>query len=164
MARKLKCRLVLVGLATVLVTLLILPREAAAQTITVNNGLAFGDVYPGIPKTIDKANAGSAAEFHVAGTAGNELSIDFTLPTYMNRSGYNMQLIFNETDCAMDSSATPDQSNPVYDDIDPWHTITYGLGLNGLTIWLGGTVVPKLNQINGAYTASIVLTVAYTGN
>jgi len=164
MARTLSQRLALLGLAGALVILLVLPGEVGAQTITVNNGLTFGDVYPGIPKTIDKANAGSAAEFHVAGTAGNELSIDFTLPTYMNRSGYNMQVIFNDYDCAMDSSATPDQSNPGYDDIDPWHTITYNLGLNGLTIWLGGTVVPKLNQINGAYTASIVLTVAYTGN
>ncbi|MCX6835909.1 MAG: DUF4402 domain-containing protein, partial [candidate division Zixibacteria bacterium] len=108
--------------------------------------------------------AGSAAEFQVSGTAGNELSIEFTFQTYMNRSGYNMQLIFNETDCAMDSSATPDQSNPGYNNIDPWHLITYGLGLNGLTIWLGGTVVPKLNQLNGAYTAQIVLTVTYTGN
>jgi len=164
MARTHAQRLALVGLAGVLVALLALPGEGEAQTITVNNGLAFGDVYPGIPKTIDKANAGSAAEFHVAGTAGNEISIDFTLPTYMNRSGYSMQLIFNEYDCAMDSSATPDQSNPGYDDVDPWHSITYNLGLNGLTVWLGGTVVPKLNQINGAYTASIVLTVAYTGN
>ena len=138
--------------------------QAMAQTITVNNNLVFGDVFPGIPKTIDKANAGTAAEFQVSGTAGNEISIDFTLPTYMNRSGYNMQLIFRETDCAMDSSATPDQSNPNYDDIDPWHTITYALGLNGVTIWLGGIVVPRLNQMNGAYTASIVLTVAYTGN
>jgi hypothetical protein len=143
--------------------LALVPRVAVAQSITVNNALAFGDVFPGIPKTIDKANAGSAAEFHVAGVAGNELTIDFTLPTYMNQSGFHMQLIFQDDDCSMDSSATPDQSNPSLDDQDPWHTITYNLGLNGLTIWLGGTVVPGLVQRNGAYSASIVLTVAYTG-
>jgi hypothetical protein len=137
---------------------------ASSQTITVNNNLVFGDVFPGIPKTISKSAAGSAAEFQVSGVAGNELSIQFTLPTYMNRAGYNMQMIFNETDCAMDSSATPDQSNPGYNNINPWHVITYGLGLNGLTIWLGGTVVPKLIQMNGAYSAQIVLTVTYTGN
>ena len=136
----------------------------SSQTITVNNNLIFGDVFPGIPKTISKNTAGYSAEFHVDGTAGNELTVEFTLPSYMNRSGFNMQMIFNETDCAMDSSATPDQSNPGYDDLDPWHVITYGLGLNGLTIWLGGTVVPKLTQLNGDYTAQIVLTVTYTGN
>ena len=35
---------------------------------------------------------------------------------------------------------------------------------NGLTIWLGGTAVPGLVQTSGSYTATIVLTVAYTGN
>ena len=136
----------------------------SSQTITVNNNLVFGDVFPGIPKIISKSAAGSAAEFQVSGVAGNELSIQFTLPTYMNRSGYNMQMIFNDTDCAMDSSATPDQSNPGYNNINPWHAITYSLGLNGLTIWLGGTVVPKLIQMNGAYSGQIVLTVTYTGS
>lgn len=155
--------IILPGASVLALTLTIVPR-LEAQTITINNNLAFGDVYPGIPKIIDKRNAGSAAEFQVSGTAGNEISIDFALPTYMNRSGNNMQLIFRETDCSLDSSATPDQSNPGYDNIDPWHTITYSLGLNGLTIWLGGTVVPKLNQINGAYSGNVVLTVTYTGN
>jgi hypothetical protein len=139
------------------------PHTGTAQSITINNALAFGDVFPSIPKMINKTNAGSAAEFHVAGVAGNELTVDFTLPTYMSQSGFNMQLIFRDDDCSMDSSATPDQSNPSLDDQDPWHTITYNLGLNGLTIWLGGTVVPGLMQHNGSYSASIVLTVAYTG-
>ena len=75
-----------------------------------------------------------------------------------------MQLIFKDTDCALDSSAAPDQTDPGSDNLDPWHTITYRLGSNGLTIWLGGTVIPKLNQREGAYTSLIVLTVAYTGN
>ena len=151
-------------LPIVAVASVLLVSSASAQTITVNNNLVFGDIFPGIPKAISKATAGYAAEFHVDGAAGNELTVEFTLPRYMNRSGYNMQMIFGEADCAMDSSATPDQSNPGYDDIDPWHVITYGLGLNGLTIWLGGTVVPGLNQMNGDYSASIVLTVTYTGN
>ena len=136
----------------------------SAQSITVNNNLVFGEVFPGIPKVIDKAAAGSAAEFHVAGTAGSEVSLDFDLPTYINQSGFNMQVVFRQTDCAVDSSATPDQSNPGYPDLNPWHTITYSLGLNGLTVWLGGTVVPRLNQINGAYTGLIVLTVTYIEN
>ena len=136
----------------------------AAQTITINNDLAYGNIFPGIPKTVNKSAAGSAAEFHIAGVAGDEVTVDFTLPTYMSQSGFNMQMIFRDTDCAMDSSATPDQSNPTLDDQDPWHTITYSLGLNGLTIWLGGALVPGIGQKTGAYSASIVLTVAYTGN
>ena len=153
--------LALAGL--VLVLIMVTPGASRGQNITVNNNLSYGDVFPGIPKVINKTNAGSAAEFHIAGTAGSEVTIDFTLPTYMNQSGFNMQLIFVNTDCSMDSSATPDQSNPSLDNQNPWHTITYNLGLNGLTVWLGGTVVPRLGQHNGAYTAQIVLTVAYTG-
>ena len=138
--------------------------DAAGQNITVNNNLVFGEVFPGIPKTISKKTAGSAAEFTVSGTPGAELSIDFTLPTYMNKDGFNMQLVFTETDCAVDSSATPDQSNPGATDLDPWHTITYRLGSSGLSIWLGGLVIPKLVQPTGDYVGTIVLTVAYTGN
>ncbi len=152
------------GVASTLLLLLVSVPGVSAQSITVNNNLVFGEVFPGIPKTIDKANAGAAAEFQVTGTAGFEVTLDFTLPTYMNQSGFNMPLIFKQTDCALDSSATPDQSNPGYDDLNPWHTITYRFGLNGMTVWLGGTVVPRLNQVNGAYTQLIVLTVTYTGN
>ncbi|MBN2226090.1 MAG: DUF4402 domain-containing protein [candidate division Zixibacteria bacterium] len=135
-----------------------------AQNATVTNDLTFGDIFPGIPKSISSHTPGAAAEFTVSGTAGAEITIDFTLPTYMNSVGYNMQMVFKETDCAMDSSAAPDQTNPGHDNLDPWDTITYRLGSGGLTIWLGGTVVPRLNQKNGDYSASIVLTIMYTGN
>ena len=138
--------------------------QSFCQSITVNTDLAFGDVFPGVPKEVSKYTPGAAAEFLITGTAGAEVTLDFTLPTYMSSGGWNMQLIFKEDDCAMDSSASPDQTSPGYDDIDPWHTITYRLGSAGLTVWLGGTTVPKLAQKEGSYTASIVLTVAYTGN
>ena len=136
----------------------------SAQNATAVSPLRFGDIYPGIPKKISKHDAGAAAEFYVSGVAGDEMAITFTLPTYMNFGAYNMQLIFGETDCAMDSSASPDQSNPGYNNLDPWHTITYRLGSSGLTIWLGGMVVPGLIQKPGNYTATIVLTVIPTGN
>ena len=137
---------------------------AQAQNITVNNNLLFGNVFPGIPKTVSKRTAGAAAEFLVTGAPGAEVTVDFTLPTYMNDAGKNMQLVFMETDCALDSSATPDQAAPSLDNQDPWHTIIYRLGSAGMTIWLGGTVIPKLTQPQGNYSAIIVLTVAYTGN
>ena len=141
-----------------------LSASSFGQNVSLNNDLVFGAVFPGIPKTITKYTAGSACEFQISGTAGDEITIDFTLPTYMNASGFNMQMIFNETDCAIDTAATPDQSDPEFDDLDPWHTLTYRLGSNGMTVWLGGMVVPALRQQQGDYTASIVITVQYTGN
>jgi hypothetical protein len=144
--------------------LLILASTSAAQNVSINNDLVFGSVFPGIPKTITKYTAGSALEFQISGTAGDEITIDFDLPTYMNNGGYNMQMIFNETDCAIDTIATPDQSDPEFDDLDPWHTLTYRLGSSGMTVWLGGATIPALRQAQGSYTSSIVITVQYTGN
>lgn len=141
-----------------------LSASSFGQNVSLNNDLVFGAVFPGIPKTITKYTAGSACEFQISGTAGDEITIDFTLPTYMNASGFNMQMIFSETDCAIDTAATPDQSDPEFDDLDPWHTLTYRLGSNGMTVWLGGSVVPALRQQQGDYTASIVITVQYTGS
>jgi len=148
-----------------IIILVLIPfHSCLCQNANATHDLAFGDMFPGIPKTILKNSPGAAAEFTVTGTAGAEITIDFTLPTYMNAGGFNMQMVFSESDCAMDSSATPNQASPGYDNLDPWHTITYRLGFNGLTIWLGGKAIPKLRQPQGAYSATIVITVAYTGN
>ena len=149
----------------VLVLLVIgLACDAVAQSITVVNNLQFGNVFPGVPKTVAKTAAGAAAEFTVSGAAGLEVNCTFTLPTYVSRAGgHTMNLIFSKTDCSMDSSASPSQSSPGYNNLDPWHTITYRLGSTGLKIWLGGQIIPKIIQTPGAYTGPIVLTVAYTG-
>ncbi len=137
--------------------------SSAAQTITVNNNLVFGDMFPGVPNTISKYTAGAAAEFHVSGTNGAEISIQFTLPTKLTKIGVSIQLIFFDTDCAIDHRPNPDQSSPLFDNLDPWSTLLYRLGVQGLTIYLGGTAVPRIVQPPGAYTADITLTVAYTG-
>jgi len=146
-------------------TLILGPQSAVmAQNANAIAPLRFGNIYPGIPKNVSRYDAGGAAEFNVSGIAGDEMSITFTLPTYMNYGSHNMQIIFGETDCAADTSASPDQTNPGFDNLDPWHTLTYRLGSSGITLWLGATVVPNLVQEPGDYSATIVLTVIPTGN
>ena len=132
--------------------------QAQTYDPTAINDLAFDNVYPGVPKTVTKYTAGKAAEFHVDGTAGDDIQIDFTLPTYLAASGFNMPIIFVETDLSMDSSATPDQSSPGYDNRSPWQSQSYQIGSSGLQIWLGATLVPKLGQPPGSYSGMIVLT------
>ena len=136
---------------------------STAQTISVNNDLVFGDMFPGVPKTISKYTAGAAAEFNVRGTNGAEISIQFTLPTKMTKTGVSIQMIFFNTDCAVDTRPNPIQTSPLFDNLNPWSTLLYRIGVQGLTIYLGGTVVPRIVQPPGAYTADITLTVAYTG-
>ncbi|PWB76175.1 hypothetical protein C3F09_01105 [candidate division GN15 bacterium] len=143
----------------------VLASAAGAQTISVVSNLSFGNVFPSVPKVISKNAAGAAAEFHVSGTAGAEVEITFLfLPTYLNQSGFTLSVLFSNTDCAMDSSATPNQSNPGYDNLNPWQPITYRLGMNGLTIWLGATAIPSIGQKPGSYSGPIQVRVQYTGN
>lgn len=142
---------------------LLVTASCLAQTITLNNDLVFGSVFPGVPKTITKYSVGSAAEFHVAGISGSEISIQFSLPQYMHSSGFNIEMVFFDTDCSVDSLPSPDQTAPLFDNLNPWTTLLYRLGSGGLTLWLGCTAIPKIVQPPGAYTATIVLTVAYTG-
>lgn len=136
-----------------------------AIDVTLVNNLVFGNVYSGVPKAISKHAAGAAAEFHVSGSAGSEVLITFlNLPRYISQGGFNMNVIFNDNDCAMDSSATPSQSSPGYNDLNPWQPITYRLGANGLTIWLGATIVPNIGQKPGSYSGPIQIKAEYTGN
>lgn len=135
------------------------------MAVVKNNDLLFGQMYSGIPVTVDKTDAGSAAEFLITGRADMEVIIDFNLPTYMNQSGFNMGLIFSNTDCSADSSGTPDQSSPTFNNLNPWTTITARLGNSGqLVVWLGGLAVPKLVQSPGSYTGTIQIIVDSTGN
>jgi hypothetical protein len=150
-------------LATV-VFFLWLPFSVNGQDITVNNNLEFGSVFPGVPKSISKYAAGEAAEFFITGTPSAEITIDFTLQTYMYASGNTMALQYSATDCSMDSSATPNQGSPGTDNLNPWQTLTYRIGSAGLTVWLGATVVPLIMQRPGNYSATITMTVTYTGN
>lgn len=129
--------------------------------VSVVNDLTFGNVLGGVPKKIDKATPGPAAEYLVTGIAGSDVTIEFTLPTYMNDGTYNMQMIFFNTDCSMDSSASPDQTSPDYNNLDPWDVISYAIGSGGITIWLGGKVIPRLLQDPGSYTADVVITVTF---
>lgn len=147
-----------------LIAMTVFSTPAGSQNITVNNGLVFGMVLQGVPKTISKYSAGSAAEFFITGTAGSEVSIEFTLPTYVNKVGWNMPLVFENTDASLDTRSNPDQSAPLRDNLNPWVAIIERMSVPGLTVWLGGKLIPKVNQLEGDYSATIVLTVSYTGN
>ncbi len=134
-----------------------------ALTVTRVSDLNFGSMFPGVPKEIDKSST-DAIEFQITGTAGAEITLDFTLPEYVAAGLFNMQVIFYQTSCAIDTSASPDQSSPTYTDLDPWQTLTYRLGSTGMTVWLGCKAIPRLRQQSGSYTGDVVLTVNYTGN
>ena len=120
------------NLFVIVITLMLFTASCPAQTITLNNDLIFGNIFPGIPKTITKYTAGSAAEFHIAGTNGAEVSIQFALPTYLHSSGFNIELLFFETDFSLDSFPSHSPSNPLFDNINKWTKFLYRIGYGGL--------------------------------
>lgn len=134
-----------------------------AQTPTAVNDLDFGNVFPGIPKMVDKKSAGSAAEFTIAGIEGEEVLINFTLPVHLTNGTHRLLMIFADTSCAVDSTNPPDQSNPIWDDQDPRQTITATIGSAGLSVWLGGQVIPNQVQESGGYSGEIVIFVTASG-
>ena len=165
-----------------IVVLLAGPPEAVAQesatiqalatvisslSITGNTNLQFGTVIPGISKAVDKSEPGFAGEWTVTGSVSAELMLDFTLPDSLlliGDSTSGMPINFVGTDVSFDDGSGGGQLAPS-GVLDPNGLGTERLGAGGqLTVWIGGTVNPRISQTGGDYAADVILSVAYTGN
>ena len=125
-------------------------------TITGTRNLDFGNVFPGVNKTIAVA-AATSGQYQLGGQAGANVNLTFTLPTNLV-SGANNLPIGTWTGCtnatnttAGCSSFTPSASA----------TPTAMSGAGALFVWVGGTVSPAANQAAGSYTGTVTLTAAY---
>jgi len=158
------------------------PPEAAAQesatiqalatvisslSISGNTNLQFGTVTPGVNKVVDKSEPGFAGEWTVTGSVAAELTLDFTLPDSLilvGDSTLGMPINFSSIDASYDDGAGGGQLAPS-GVIDPNGLGTERLGAGGqITVWIGGTVNPRISQTGGNYAADVILSVAYTGN
>jgi hypothetical protein len=144
----------------------------ASLTVTSIHDLAFGDVLQGVQKSADKTVVAEAGVFQVAGAGGSEISMYLQLPPYLwnNTANNEDRLIcsFSSTNADIDTTAagTPAAHGAgALVDLDPQDLPDTPIGGadNILQIYLGGTVYPTVDQRAGAYTADIILTVAYTG-
>jgi hypothetical protein len=143
----------------------------AILTVTATHDLAFGDVLQGVPKVAPKDVIANAGVFQVTGEGGQEISIFLQLPDYLWNSTNTDRLViaFNATDADIDTTlaGTPAaHGGGAITNINP-HAIpetALGVADNILQIFLGGTVHPTVDQRADAYSADIILTVAYTGN
>ncbi len=140
-------------------------------SVSADTPLTFGNVSQGIPKKVTRTAVGvdtTAAIFSVSGEDLAGISIQFTLPQYLyNSSGDQMQLIFENDVCTIDSLAgTPDSpGGGAWVGENPYNLSSANIGAtNGSTsIYLGGKVVPSMQQAAGSYSADIVISVAYDG-
>lgn len=151
----------------------------APLTVTSAQALDFGTVYQGVAKSIASDNA-NAGVFSIVGQAGAGIALYLALPEYVAlASGVDrMTIAFAPGTCEIDTLAarapllTPaDVLNAAqgFANVDP-HALPSGVsigspaGANDTTaVYLGGRVVPSLNQTAGAYSGAVILTVSYTG-
>ncbi len=146
-----------------------------ALQVVATNALDFQNVYQGVAKEVSK-NAVTAGSFDISGQANADLMMYLSLPEYIaTASGDDrMTIAFRDNDCDIDTALAVqpgDQTAFVdgWQSVDPHAIMNVAgadpcLGNAGFcAIFIGGRVIPRVNQTSGAYTGSIVLTVAYQG-
>ncbi|MBU8933456.1 MAG: DUF4402 domain-containing protein [candidate division Zixibacteria bacterium] len=174
-------------LATVLVTSLLVGPSLLAQavgtssasatmvtpiSISADTQLKFGNVMQGVPVKVNRTATGSdtsAAVFTISGEDGAGISVQFILPEYLyTATGAHMPIIFSSSDCTIDSLAgTPDTpGGGAWVGVNPYSLPTANIGAtNGNTkVYLGGKVIPSVQQGAGSYSADIVISVSYDGS
>lgn len=126
-------------------------------TVTGARTLAFGNVLPGVARTVGVA-AGTSGRFTLRGQNGANVNLSFTLPSSLT-SGANTLPIgawtgfvnrVNNTG-GTGSAFTPSAAA----------TAAAFSPSGRLFVFIGGTVTPVANQAAGNYTGTITLTAAY---
>lgn len=127
----------------------------SAVTVTDVNDLVFGNVTPGVAKTVAITHAG-AGLFTVTKADGTGVTLSFTLPTDLN-SGLNTLPIGSWTG-GWNTSNTPTGANAFTPDAAGTNT-----GAAGATLWVyvGATVTPTAAQAAGAYSGDVTMSVVY---
>ena len=142
-----------------------------ALAVSSSANLVFGNVYQGVATTIANSNA-AAGIYAITGQASAGIAIYMALPDYVALADGSdrMTVSFSATDASVDSLGGGDPTAMAgasgWQNTNP-HSFPSAtvIGSGGTTnIYLGGKVLPTINQTAGAYTGDIVLTVAYNGS
>ena len=125
-----------------------------AITVTGAQDLLFGNVFPGVPKTVGVAAGG---RFDLLGQASTPVQVAFTLPTNLV-NGTNNLPIGTWTGCT-----NPTTSPAGCTSFTPSGTATTtGFSAAGaVSVFVGATVTPAAAQPAGTYTGTITLTANY---
>jgi hypothetical protein len=125
-------------------------------TVTKNSDLSFGNVFPGLDKSI-AVTAGGAAKFTVAGQASTPVNLTFTIPATIASGGNTLTLAswtghYATTDVTSGGTTfTPSASA----------TGATLSGTGALYVYVGATAQPTATQAAGSYSGSMTMTVVY---
>ena len=152
---------------------------AAQVTVTGNTPLEFGNVTPGVTKTVSSAGVvgpglpggttETAGKFTITKGANTQVTLGFTLPSNLvDLSSNNLAINFVDyagpTKCAKLSytALTDVPFTPASGEViaNTGSTATY-FASTEFYVFIGGTVVPITGQVAGAYTGTITLTATY---
>jgi hypothetical protein len=127
----------------------------SAVTVTGIQDLQFGNVTPGVNKTVAIADAG-AGRFDVTKAANQGLTLSFTLPTDLSDGTNNLPI--GTWTGGWNTSATPAGAtafNPVTG------TNTAATAGTGITVYVGATVSPAGAQVAGNYSGTVTMSAIY---
>src|SRR6266508_1903950 len=119
--------------------------------------LGFGNVFPGVNKTVGPDDLTNAGRFDVTGQGSAPVTLSFTLPATLSAGGPtlgigNFQAIRSDDNAQLVGAAffSPGASNAA----------TFGAA-GTMFVWVGARVTPAVSQAAGLYTGTITLTVVY---
>ena len=125
-------------------------------TVAGSRALDFGNVFPGINKTVAVGDA-TAGLFTVTGQASTQVTYAFTLPGNLTNGLNNLPIspwsgYVNTTNSTSGGSSFPPSAVPANATLS---------GSGALFFFIGATVTPPNNLPAGTYTGTVTLTVSY---
>ncbi len=128
----------------------------SAVTVAAGTNLQFGNVTPGVNKTIAIADGG-AGRFDVTKAANQGVTLSFTLPATL-ASGANTLPIGTWTG-GWNTSATPAGATTFTP--SPAGTNTTATAGTAISVYVGATVAPAAAQVAGSYTGTVTMSAIY---
>lgn len=144
----------------------------ASLSVVATQPLDFGNVFQGVAKSQDETSDLNSGIFTIAGSANANISVYLQLPEYLALADGSdrMSIAFSTSDATysvLDAAAPSTPSAPgagAQLDQNPRTLTGTAVGAGGFAqIFIGGRVIPSVNQTAGGYAGDIICTVAYTG-
>jgi hypothetical protein len=119
--------------------------------------LSFGNVFPGVNKTVASNDLTNAGRFDIMGQASTPVTLSFTLPATLSSGGNTMPIVSYTGTHAQDNAQAGATTL-----FSPAFGASPTLSASGeLWVWVGAQVQPATNQVAGVYSGSITMTVVY---
>lgn len=128
-------------------------------TVTGAASLDFGNVFPGLVKTI-APTAATAGRFSITGSGASQVILTFTLPTTLVHTTLPANTMPIGTFLGGQFATNTQGSQTPIVVTAP---VTTNLAAGSLFVWLGATVTPTITQVAGTYNGTVTMAVVYTG-